>query len=929
MGIRSLVVVSLLVSAALLGATRAPETAVAASPATALSEGGVAHRCGIHADGTLTCWGTNESGQSVPAAGTFRSVAAGGDFTCGIRPAHTLECWGRRSMPSEYATDSFRAVAAAERHVCAIRTNGAIVCWGDNDNGELDSPGGRDFVAISGVHDHTCALTTSGEVDCWGSPAGGATQVPPGRYSHVAAGTNRTCAIRTTGTLTCWGDESEGSLLPTPPGRFRDVAANSGAACAIRTDGPLICWGSNGSGILDAPAGSFVDVSVGGNDACAIEESGAVRCWGGYGPGSRPPRAGYEDIQLNPVSSGHCFLRPDGHRECTGAGPSDWIDPASVDVFDMFHQNSCAVSVEGALECWGNDLAGVLDPPAGRFVDVAVGGDFACALSPSGTMRCWGDAAPSPPSGVFESIHRSWATVCGQRVDGRLTCAVSPDAVDPITLPPSDEFGEVALGDFGGCGLLADHSATCWGTDFEGDALAAPVGSFRSLTSALSGFCAVDLSDDSLRCWGDVFHGPEPAGRFEQVELGNDESCALRLDGVVQCWGLTAALGEPFGDEPFEPWPSLRTQAPVRILDTRGHVVTSPGEPHPARAGNTIGLGLQFSVPYGPSAVALSVTVVSPHQAGFVTVWPCDEPQPLASSVNYRPGQVVTNTVIVGTENSEDRVCLMSSASTDLVVDVVGYVPIGGSLANVGPARLADTRAGEQTVDGVGAGTGRVPADSTLQIDVRGRAGVDDDADAVLLNVIAAEPSGPGFLTVFPCGTPRPLASNVNYVDGATTNMAFSAVGTGGRVCVYSSAETDVVADVTAFVPSGQAPVGAPPARLADTRPGERTVDGVAAGTGALGAGATLELDVTGRGGVPAAARTVMLNVTAVNPIADGFLTVYPCGHPFPLASAMTYAAGDVRAVAVPTKVGPDGTVCVYTLATTHVVVDVGGFVAG
>ena len=70
-----------------------------------------------------------------------------------------------------------------------------------------------------------------------------------------------------------------------------------------------------------------------------------------------------------------------------------------------------------------------------------------------------------------------------------------------------------------------------------------------------------------------------------------------------------------------------------------------------------------------------------------------------------------------------------------------------------------------------------------------------------------------------------------------------------------------------------------------------------------------------------------MLNVAAVNPVADGFLTVYPCGHPFPLASALTYAAGDVRAVAVPTEVGPDGTVCVYSLATTHVVVDVGGFV--
>ena len=591
-----------------------------------------------------------------------------------------------------------------------------------------------------------------------------------------------------------------------------------------------------------------------------------------------------------------------------------------------------AILVDGELRCWGNGLFGLLDTPDGEFVDVVVTGVFGCALDRTGNIRCWGEAAPTPPPGSFESIYGGWTAVCGADAAGELTCAQASGVAGAAGLPrpPAGAFDDVALLDRGGCGLRPDGTAVCWGTDFEGLPLTTPAGSFRSLTSASDGFCAIDESDDSIRCWANSgpFAGSEPDGRFDRVEMGSDVSCALRLDGVLQCWGLIAVLGEPFGEPVFEPWPSLRTQSPVRILDTRGHAITSPGEPHPARAGNTIGLGLQGSVPSGPSAVALSVTVVSPQGPGFVTAWPCDEPRPLASSVNYRTGEVVTNTVIVGTENPEDRVCLMSSASTDLVVDVIGYVPIGGSLANVVPARLADTRPAEKTVDGVAAGTGRVRPGTTLAIDVRGRAGVDDDADGALLNVIAAEPSGAGFLTVFPCGVSRPLASNVNYVDGATTNMVFTAIGDDGRVCVYTSAETDIVVDVNAFVPSDRAPRGLTPVRLADTRPGERTIDGADAGSGPLAAGSTLELDVTARGGVPGEATTVMLNVTAVTPAADGFLTVYPCGHPFPLASAMTYAAGDVRAVAVPTKVGPDGTVCIFTLATTHLVVDVGGFVA-
>ena len=82
---------------------------------------------------------------------------------------------------------------------------------------------------------------------------------------------------------------------------------------------------------------------------------------------------------------------------------------------------------------------------------------------------------------------------------------------------------------------------------------------------------------------------------------------------------------------------------------------------------------------------------------------------------------------------------------------------------------------------------------------------------------------------------------------------------------------------------------------------------------------------MAGRGGVPANAEAVVLDVVAVHPDADGFLTVFPCGTPVPLASNLNYNAGQVIANSVFTGIGTNGTVCIYSHASTHLVVDATG----
>jgi hypothetical protein len=88
-------------------------------------------------------------------------------------------------------------------------------------------------------------------------------------------------------------------------------------------------------------------------------------------------------------------------------------------------------------------------------------------------------------------------------------------------------------------------------------------------------------------------------------------------------------------------------------------------------------------------------------------------------------------------------------------------------------------------------------AGATLELQVGGRAGVPSDAVAVVLNTTVTNPEGAGFLTAWPCGQPRPSASNLNYVtDDNVPNLVIAKLGDGGRVCLFTMSTTDVVVDV-------------------------------------------------------------------------------------------------------------------------------------
>ncbi|WP_158289895.1 hypothetical protein [Micromonospora sp. S4605] len=114
------------------------------------------------------------------------------------------------------------------------------------------------------------------------------------------------------------------------------------------------------------------------------------------------------------------------------------------------------------------------------------------------------------------------------------------------------------------------------------------------------------------------------------------------------------------------------------------------------------------------------------------------------------------------------------------------------------------------------------------------------------------------------------------------------------------------------------------PARLLDTR------SGVGAPAGAIGATKKVDLQVAGRGGVPAAGvGAVVLNVTITGPTSSSFVTAYPAGEARPNASSINFPKGWLGSNNVTVKLGAGGKVSVYNHAgSTHVVVDVVGFYA-
>lgn len=367
---------------------------------------------------------------------------------------------------------------------------------------------------------------------------------------------------------------------------------------------------------------------------------------------------------------------------------------------------------------------------------------------------------------------------------------------------------------------------------------------------------------------------------------------------------------------PFDEFGAFHPVTPVRILDTRD-------ASDPLAAGESISIPVigPAGIPADAVAVAVNVTVTGPTGSGFLTAWPTGEVRPTASTINFTPGLTIANAATMKLGVNDEISLFNSWGSTHVVVDVAGWydaeqLTSGGGFVAMPPVRALDTRDTATPL----------PTAGVVELPIAGTLGVPADATGVALSLTAVDPTGAGFLTAWPTGEVRPLASNVNFATGDTiANEVLVKLGTDGKVSIYNNwGATHVVVDVVGWIdatlPNGGF-TSLAPSRLLDTRIGAPVTSA-----------APRELTVLDVGGVPAYGITaVALNVTVTEPSGSGFLTVFPTGTNQPLASNQNFVAGETIAVQVLAQVGADGKISLALgpVVSGHVVVDVVGFYTG
>ena len=544
--------------------------------------------CGIRSSTNgLYCWGASSQGDL--GLGTTTSVAT----------------------PTRIGTDTFTSVSVGYFDTCAIRSDGALFCWGNNPElttalqyGSTPTQVGTatDWKAISLSIFGVAGLRGDGKIYLWGLDGGELGLSQPGEvaqptaldttitgWSEISNGNGSSCGIAN-GNAYCWGLVSDGELgngsttFAYAPTKIDDqswsAVVGGPGICGLHGDGALFCWGNDqtyGVGFGDtAPVWTPTRVGTaffsglasgfsnnGGRPVtCAFRVGGQPECWGDNSVGQLGT-GNTMSPQLAPV-----------------AGAS--IVPAEMSISD----HTCAISQNGALTCWGANEDGELGtgsvsampvltpgaPLAGTWTHVASSqystagtGSQTCAIKADHTLWCWGwDQYPS-------SNAHDTPTQVGSDTNWD-------------TLSSSETSNETTLG-LTTCATKLDHTLWCWG-QWLGDGTSNPsqspvqVGSdadWKTVSVGNTEICAIKTGG-TLWCWasqGILGDGSPPSyelttGIINYVktptQIGTDadwktvmtdggysaDSCAIKTDGTLWCWGSTAIPIPGFVTQPVQ-----------------------------------------------------------------------------------------------------------------------------------------------------------------------------------------------------------------------------------------------------------------------------------------------------------------------------------------------------------------------------------------
>jgi hypothetical protein len=275
------------------------------------------------------------------------------------------------------------------------------------------------------------------------------------------------------------------------------------------------------------------------------------------------------------------------------------------------------------------------------------------------------------------------------------------------------------------------------------------------------------------------------------------------VDVVVDLVGWVAAAPDPLS-------PGVHAVAARRVWDSR-----SAGRP--VGPSGTSVLVASGTVPASARAVVVNLTTVNASASGLPLLsWAAGSARPTTSNGNTVKGAAVATQVLVGI-GSGGRISLATGGGTsDVVVDVVGYVvmspgvtsAIAGEVRTVAPLRLADTR------------TSGTPLASGQRLvrQVAGRGGVPKSASAALVTITSVPgATSTGTLVAVGNGERKPPTSDVNArTDVPVARQVITPLGVDGGVAVLrAGGKGHVVLDLVGYVTAVPQPaVVAPDAGL-------------------------------------------------------------------------------------------------------------------
>ncbi len=315
--------------------------------------------------------------------------------------------------------------------------------------------------------------------------------------------------------------------------------------CGILENRSLMCWGYNAYGQTgigsDSPDpvtspryvdfnGRFIDVACGQGHTCGLLENGSVLCWGANG---------YGQLGLGYTSS-------EEHDPQYVDGPSNFTTISAGE------DTTCGILINGSGMCWGWNT----------YSQTGIGNDNSPVNSPSYVAgeRKFVEIAPSSYRHTMGLLENGSAMCWGQNYDSQCGAgSSSPGEVQsPIYVNTTNQFISVSAGKEYSCGLMANGSAMCWGSNFRGK----------------TGIGSLSPSEIEFPTYVNTTH------RFKYLRAHGDTTCGVLLNGSAVCWG-----GNPQGNTGIGSTTPLEVVNVSYVNTTNRFIQIFPGDDTPTTCG--------------------------------------------------------------------------------------------------------------------------------------------------------------------------------------------------------------------------------------------------------------------------------------------------------------------------------------------------------